>query len=55
MVDASLNSIILPNGLESYWMPMTANHRFKAGSRILFSAKGMHHTMDDRSTRLMEP
>jgi len=55
MVDTSLNSTILPNGLESYWMPMTPNHWFKAGSRILFSAKGMHHTVDDRSTGLMEP
>ena len=55
MVDASLNSTILPNGLESYWMPMTPTHQFKASSRILFSAKGMHHRTDNRSAGLMEP
>jgi beta-alanine--pyruvate transaminase len=31
-------------GLESYWMPFTANRQFKAAPRLLSAAKGMYYT-----------
>ena len=33
--------------LESFWMPFTANRQFKAGPRILVSAKDMHYVSED--------
>jgi beta-alanine--pyruvate transaminase len=33
--------------LDRYWMPFTANRRFKAAPRLLVSAKGMYYTADD--------
>ncbi len=34
--------------LESFWMPFTANRRYKADPRIFFeSAAGMHYTAAD--------
>jgi beta-alanine--pyruvate transaminase len=35
-----------PN-LANYWMPFTANRRFKASPRLLKAASGMHYTSDD--------
>lgn len=37
----------LPNDLDAYWMPFTANRQFKAAPRILARAKGMHYFMAD--------
>jgi beta-alanine--pyruvate transaminase len=37
----------LPNDLDAYWMPFTANRQFKAAPRILSKAKGTHYVMDD--------
>ena len=36
----------LPNSLEEYWMPFTANRQFKANPRIMTAAKGMYYTSD---------
>jgi beta-alanine--pyruvate transaminase len=36
----------MPN-LENYWMPFTANRRFKAEPRLLSSAEGMHYKSFD--------
>jgi len=33
----------LPNDLEAYWMPFTANRAFKKSPRIVASAKDMHY------------
>ena len=37
----------LPNDLEAWWMPFTANRQFKANPRLLVSAKDMHYTSHD--------
>jgi beta-alanine--pyruvate transaminase len=37
----------VPNDLETYWMPFTANRQFKAHPRLLVAAKGMHYTSAD--------
>ena len=37
----------VPNDLESYWMPFTANRQFKADPRLLARAKDMHYFMAD--------
>jgi beta-alanine--pyruvate transaminase len=44
-----MNQHSKPNtpGLDSYWMPFTANRQFKAAPRLLASAEGMHYTSDD--------
>ncbi|MGE5146032.1 MAG: aspartate aminotransferase family protein [Candidatus Eiseniibacteriota bacterium] len=34
----------VPNDLEPYWMPFTANRQFKAKPRLLVEAKDMHYT-----------
>lgn len=47
MADAGLNSTTLPNDLESFWMPMTPNRKFKADPRILVGAKDMHYVTHD--------
>jgi len=40
----------LPNDLEAYWMPFTANRAFKKSPRIVASAKDMHYyTTDGRA------
>src|ERR1700682_1798398 len=39
----------VPNDLEPYWMPFTANRAFKARPRLISGAKDMHyHTPDGR-------
>ncbi len=35
---------IVPNNLESFWMPFTSNRQFKAKPRLLIDAKDMHYT-----------
>jgi len=37
----------LPNNLEAFWMPFTANRQFKAKPRLLTSAAGMYYTSHD--------
>ncbi|WP_034995196.1 aspartate aminotransferase family protein [Beijerinckia mobilis] len=37
----------LPNDLEAYWMPFTANRAFKKSPRIVASAKDMHYYTTD--------
>jgi beta-alanine--pyruvate transaminase len=37
----------VPNDLETYWMPFTANRQFKANPRLLVAADGMHYTSAD--------
>jgi beta-alanine--pyruvate transaminase len=37
----------MPNNLDAFWMPFTANRQFKANPRVLVSAKDMHYTAAD--------
>jgi len=37
----------IPNDLEAFWMPFTANRQFKAAPRLLVAAKDMHYTAAD--------
>jgi beta-alanine--pyruvate transaminase len=37
----------IPNDLEPYWMPFTANRAFKARPRMVTSAKDMHYVTPD--------
>lgn len=37
----------LPNDLAAFWMPFTGNRSFKAGPRLLVSAKDMHYRTPD--------
>jgi beta-alanine--pyruvate transaminase len=39
-------------GLDSFWMPFTANRQFKAAPRMLASAEGMYYTTDNGRTVL---
>ncbi|MEP0918949.1 aspartate aminotransferase family protein [Leptolyngbya sp. DQ-M1] len=42
--------ISLPESLDAFWMPFTANRQFKAKPRLMASAKDMHYTtVDGRS------
>jgi len=43
MPSASSAKALLPNDLEAYFMPFTANRAFKKSPRILASAKDMHY------------
>lgn len=36
-----------PNNLESYWMPFTANRKYKADPRMVVSASGMYYKSAD--------
>jgi beta-alanine--pyruvate transaminase len=42
-----MNDVTMPNDLESFWMPFTANRQFKAAPRMLVAAKDMHFTAAD--------
>jgi len=35
---------VVPNNLDAFWMPYTANRQFKANPRMLVGAKGMYYT-----------
>jgi beta-alanine--pyruvate transaminase len=37
----------VPNNLEPFWMPFTANRQFKKNPRLLIGAKGMYYTSHD--------
>ena len=41
------NTTAIPNDLNAYWMPFTANRQFKAAPRLLVGAKDMHYTSHD--------
>ncbi|MDQ0469761.1 aspartate aminotransferase family protein [Labrys wisconsinensis] len=38
---------VVPNNLEAFWMPFTANRQFKANPRLFVSAKDMHYRTAD--------
>src|SRR5450755_1343517 len=40
---ANVASATVPNDLEPYWMPFTANRAFKARPRLVVRAKDMHY------------
>jgi beta-alanine--pyruvate transaminase len=42
-----MSSANVPNNLEAFWMPFTANRQFKKAPRLLASAKGMYFTTHD--------
>ncbi len=37
------NATLVPNDLEAFWMPFTANRSFKANPRMIARAEGMHY------------
>jgi beta-alanine--pyruvate transaminase len=43
-MQAMAATVRVPNDLEPYWMPFTANRQFKARPRLLTGAKGLHYT-----------
>jgi beta-alanine--pyruvate transaminase len=45
----SVNAVqaLLPNDLEAYWMPFSANRSFKKAPRIVAAAKDMHYFTED--------
>jgi beta-alanine--pyruvate transaminase len=45
--DDQAHSTSVPNNLEAYFMPFTANRQFKANPRLLVAAEGMHYTAHD--------
>ena len=45
MVEAA--TVPVPNDLESYWMPYTANRQFKKNPRLLVAARDMHYRSHD--------
>ncbi|BCP51617.1 aspartate aminotransferase family protein [Kaistia sp. 32K] len=42
-----MNTAPIPNNLEAFWMPFTANRQFKQNPRMLVGAKDMHYTSAD--------
>ena len=40
----ALDRTQVPNDLNAFWMPFTANRQFKAAPRMLYRADGMHYT-----------
>jgi beta-alanine--pyruvate transaminase len=41
------NPANLPNNLEPFWMPFTANRQFKSNPRLFVGARDMHYTTHD--------
>src|ERR1044072_3382304 len=39
--------VAIPNDLEPYWMPFTANRAFKKRPRLIIGAKNMHYIASD--------
>lgn len=39
----NLNHNLVPDNLDSYWMPFTPNRQFKENPRFIVSARGMHY------------
>ena len=46
---ANVASATVPNDLEPYWMPFTANRAFKARPRLVARAKDMHYFTPGRA------
>ena len=44
---ANIASATVPNDLEPFWMPFTANRAFKARPRLIAGAKDMHYFTPD--------
>ena len=44
---STANETLLPNDLESFWMPFTANRQFKGNPRMFVEAEGMHYITAD--------
>ena len=44
---ANHRTATVPNDLEPYWMPFTANRAFKARPRLIARAKDMHYFTPD--------
>jgi beta-alanine--pyruvate transaminase len=44
---ANPTAVPVPNDLEPFWMPFTANRQFKKAPRLLAGAKDMHYTTVD--------
>jgi beta-alanine--pyruvate transaminase len=44
---AGAASVAVPNNLDAFWMPFTANRQFKSKPRLLASASGMYYTSHD--------
>jgi beta-alanine--pyruvate transaminase len=42
-----MTDVTMPNDLEAFWMPYSANRQFKAAPRMLVAAKDMHYTAAD--------
>ena len=39
----------LPNNMDAFWMPFTANRQFKQAPRLIKAAKGIYYTdIDDK-------
>ncbi|MGB3272378.1 MAG: aspartate aminotransferase family protein [Xanthobacteraceae bacterium] len=48
-VSSPIKSAAVPNDLDAFWMPFTANRAFKKAPRLLAGAEGMHYiTVDGR-------
>ena len=41
------SAVPVPNDLEPFWMPFTANRQFKKAPRLFAGAKDMHYTTVD--------
>jgi len=41
------NDSTIPNDLDPFWMPFTANRQFKSAPRMFVEAEGMHYTTAD--------
>ena len=47
MTSTAVTDAILPNDLNAYWMPFTANRAFKQSPRLISYAKDMHYFTPD--------
>ena len=47
MASGSSPATVIPNDLESYWLPFTPNRAFKAAPRLIARAKDMHYYTPD--------
>ena len=43
----SNSNAVVPNDLNAFWMPFTANRQFKKSPRMFVAAKDMHYTTSD--------
>jgi len=48
-VSSTAARVTVPNDLDPFWMPFTANRQFKSDPRMFVAAKDMHYrTIDGR-------